>query len=125
MDPDLMTPKLSEKAKKKYFFNAEEDSKDIFKGIPELVVPKKDEVRQPSEPINIYKHLDDTNAEIEKIRKEAALKSDEFQTLIREPSKQATKTETISIEQLPTIVRQIAENKIAYHLKQGMTTKKR
>jgi hypothetical protein len=114
MDHDMYASKLSEKTVKKLFFNAEKDegTNFVFAPIANAKVMAPDEVRKESVPINPFAAIEERNAELDQIRFDAAMRSDPTQTLIKEPAKVADKTEHVTMEQLPVVVRQAAEASI-------------
>jgi hypothetical protein len=74
--------------------------------LPSLLA-KKEEVRKEEKRVNPFALIEDRNAEMDRVRREAALISDKNQVLVKGP--QIVKEETVSLENLPTIVRQLAE----------------
>jgi hypothetical protein len=111
MSAEEYTGRLSARATKRLFFNAEEDSvtQAIFQGLQDAKVTKKQEVRPVEAPINPFAELEERNKELDRIRQEMALRSDDTQILVKEPPKQADKQETVSLDQLPFVVKQAAE----------------
>jgi len=108
MNDDFTSTKMSKASKKRLFFNAE-DSDMVFKGALSAPIEMRKEVNEEPEPINPYASIDKKNEEYEKVLYELAFKSDATQTLVRDPSKPADKSETVRLEDLPAIVRQAAE----------------
>jgi hypothetical protein len=66
-------------------------------------------VRPVDAPINPFSEIEERNKELDRIRQEMALRSDDTQILVKEPPKQADKQETVSLDQLPFVVKQAAE----------------
>jgi hypothetical protein len=102
---------LNKKKTKALFYNAQDDPEVLktFGGLQNRVVVAKKEVREEAPKVNPFQHLEDRNAELAKIRNEAALRSDATQTLVKGP-KPLIEKETVSLEDLPHIVRQAAES---------------
>ena len=113
------TAKLSERATKKLFFNAEhdEDTKRVFAQAV-VSVEKPKELAPEPKPVNPYQALDDRNRAMDQARIEAAKVSDPTMVLIKEPGIQpAAKVESVTLEQLPAVVRQAAEAAVLKRLK--------
>jgi hypothetical protein len=68
---------------------------------------KKQEIRQEEKRVNPFALIEDRNAEMDRVRREAALISDANQTLIKGPLN--VKEDVVSLDNLPAIVRQMAE----------------
>jgi hypothetical protein len=119
MSAEEYTGRLRSRATKRLFFNAEEDSvtQAIFQGLQDAKVAKKQEVRPVDAPINPFAEIEERNKELDRIRQEMALRSDDTQILVKEPPKQADKQETVSLDQLPLIVKQAAEAAILKNFK--------
>jgi len=118
---DPYTGKLSARSAKRLFFNAEDDesTKIVFElasrqNVGSLV---KEEVRPEEKPIDPFAAIDERNAELDRIRHEQALLSDPTQTLVKEPVKNKTSSETVKLEDLPVVVKQAAEASIYKLLK--------
>jgi len=111
MDQDVFSTRLSERATKRLFFNAEQDqiTKAIFQDAAHLKVARPAEVRMEEKPVNPFEDIDRRNAELEEARQEALRVPDPTRILIKEPSKAPSKIETVSLEELPLVVRQAAE----------------
>lgn len=113
---------------KKQFFNADSiETSAIFSGLSSKVLTEKPEVRPEETTINIYKHIDDGNKRLEQARIEAAKISDATQTLVNGPVTMATESETVSLDDLPAIVRQAAEASLLKRAKKnpGSSTAKK
>jgi hypothetical protein len=95
---------ISKTKTKQLFFNAEHNEPEFH--LPALMA-KKEEVRKEEKRINPFALIEDRNAEMDRVRREAALISDANQVLVKGP--QVFKEETVSLENLPAIVRQMAE----------------
>lgn len=103
MEPDLVGPISKQKAKH-LFYNAAEDTPDFQ--MPILSKPKP-EVRTEEARVNPFALIEDRNAEMDRARREAALISDANQVLVKGPV--ITKEETVTMDALPAIVRQLAQ----------------
>jgi hypothetical protein len=110
-DNSEYTGRLSARATKKLFFNAEDDptTQSIFQGLQEARVVAKQEVRPVEKPVNPFAAIEERNAELDRIRHEMALRSDETQVLVKEPPKQADTSKLVTLEELPLAVKQAAE----------------
>jgi len=119
MDTDVFSTKLSERATKRLFFNAEKDqiTKAIFQDAGHLKVARPPEVRIEEKPIDPFEDINRRNSELEQARQEALRVPDPTRILIKEPSKAPTKTETVTLEQLPLVIRQAAEASVLKHLR--------
>ena len=105
---ELYSGKLSKKSTRKLFYNAEKDQETIavFRGLENTKpVEKKVEIREEQPQIDPYESIKLRNMELDKARFDAALKSDSAQTLLKAPTRVDNK-ETVTLEQLPAIVRQ-------------------
>ena len=80
-----------------------------YEGARTTKVDGPNEVRPAVAPIDPFEAINKRNAELDAIRHEAALASDSQQTLVRDPMVQPSKTETVSIDKLPAIIRQAAD----------------
>jgi hypothetical protein len=94
---------ISKTKTKQLFFNADNVEPEFH--LPSLVA-KREEVRKEEKRINPFALIEDRNAEMDRVRREAALISDANQILVKGP--QIIKEETVSLENLPAIVRQMA-----------------
>ena len=103
MEPDLVGPISKHKAKQ-LFYNAVDDAPDFQ--MPILSKPKA-EVRSEEARVNPFALIEDRNAEMDRARREAALISDANQVLVKGPN--MIKEETVNIDALPAIVRQLAQ----------------
>lgn len=103
MESDL-SGRISSAKAQHLFYNGETDAADFIRPLQHLA---KQEVRQEEKRINPFAHIEDRNAEMDRVRREAALISDANQKLFKGPK--IVKEEMVSLESLPTIVRQLAE----------------
>lgn len=111
MDP--FTGTISSTKSKKLFFNADQS-------VPfdtNAYISPKQEVRPEPERINPYAAIEERNALLDKAHMEAALLSDSTQTLIKEPYASVVHAETVTLEDLPAMVRQAAEAAMLKKLK--------
>ena len=106
MDP--FTGNLNSPTTKKLFFNAESSQYGAAFDSKAYVSPKA-EVRPEPERINPYAAIEERNALCDKAHMEAALISDSTQTLIKQPYASVVHAETVTLEDLPALVRQAAE----------------
>ena len=106
MDP--FTGTISSTKTKKLFFNAENSHYGGAFDSKAYVSPKP-EVRPEPERINPYAAIEERNALLDKAHMEAALVSDANQTLIKQPYASVVHAETVTLEDLPAMVRQAAE----------------
>lgn len=111
MTDEHINTSVSVKKTKQLFFNGQDATTEkLFRSVSALPVVQPQEVRQEAAPVNPYAELEARNAEMDRIRLEAAMQSDGTQTLLKPPTKvSATTTETVSLEELPALVRQAAE----------------
>jgi hypothetical protein len=103
MDSDLVGH-ISKTKSKQLFYNAADDAPDFQ--VPMLASPKA-EVRLEAPRVNPFALIEDRNAEMDRARREAALISDANQVLVKGPV--IVKEETVNMENLPAIVRQLAQ----------------
>lgn len=112
MEP--FTGKLDKRKTKQLFFNAENET-HFFNS--NAYVNQVQEVR-PEEPrVNPFASIDERNALLDKAHMEAAMISDATQTLIKEPYASIQVAETVTLEELPHVVRQAAEAAMLRNLK--------
>ena len=111
MDPEFNAVRLSDAAAKRLFFNADNKETDAL-----FAHARQQEVREPEAivpeeaPIDPFAAINERNAMMNAARAEAAKVSDPSQTLITGPNKPADRSETVTLEQLPLIVKQAAES---------------
>jgi len=117
MEP--FTAKLSSQKTRALFYNAENDKtiSATYENARSTRVAGPVEVRKEAPQIDPYEEINKRNAELDAIRHEAAMVSDSQQTLVRDPMVQASKTETVSLDKLPAIIRQAADAALLKKLK--------
>ncbi len=94
---------------KRQFSNADStETSAIFRGIQHIAEVK--EVREEPKRVNPFEHIDAGNKILQEARMQAAVVSDPTQTLVRGPVE--VSSETVSLEELPALVRQAAEASI-------------
>lgn len=106
MESEFTAP-LNKKKAKQLFFNG--IGTNSFDDVVHSTVPQKQELREESEPIDIYEQINKKNELLDQIRRERAMVSTEFEKLIKEPGKLPDHSETVSLEDLPLVVKQAAE----------------
>ena len=109
MEP--FTGQLSKRRTRALFFNAEDDKtiSATYESARTTTLETPAEVRREEARIDPYEAINLRNAELDSIRHQAAMASDNQQTLVRQPMVQPSKTEIVSLEKLPAIIRQAAE----------------
>jgi hypothetical protein len=96
--------------KKRQFFNADTpETSAIFSGLHSKTIEQKQETREEEKPINPFAHIDEGNKLLEHARLEAAKLSDATQIFVNGPVTRPQESETVSLDDLPAIVRQAAE----------------
>ena len=111
MDPELNVTKLSSAVAKRLFFNADTKETDALFAHARRQEVHEPEVIVPEErPIDPFAAVNERNAMMNAARAEAAKVSDASQVLITGPNKPANSSETVTLDQLPLIVKQAAEN---------------
>lgn len=105
--------RLSKNATKKLFFNAD-DSILFSDSAPQQI----QEIRPEAPRIDPYDAIKERNEALDKARFEAAKISDPTQVLIKEPYA-ISKTETVTLAELPAVVRQAAEAAIIKRYRRG------
>jgi hypothetical protein len=117
MEP--FTAKLSSQRTRALFYNAENDKTiaATYENARSTNVAAPVEVRPEEAPKDPFEEINRKNAELDAIRHEAAMVSDSRQTLVRDPMVQASKTETVSLDKLPAIIRQAADAAMIRKLK--------
>jgi hypothetical protein len=121
-EDDPFTGKLSEKQSRELFFNAENDPdvQAMFTMVSKQVLPaQKPEVREEAKRIDPFEHIHARNAELDAVRAHVALQSDSRQVLVKHPHALPVKQETVSLDELPSIVRQSAEAVLLQRLQNG------
>jgi len=99
---------------KRQFSNADTmETRLLYRGI-ESNIEGPEELRPEPKRVNPFQHIEDGNKALQEARIQAALHSDATQTLVHGPIE--TTTETVSMEDLPAIVRQAAEASIMKNL---------
>ena len=93
--------KVSQKATKKLFHNAERDDEDLFQNVG--YVPAYKEVRKEEPAINPYAALEEGNRVRDEIRTAAALVSNENEVLVKPPCAKPAQVE--KLESNPLIAR--------------------
>jgi hypothetical protein len=119
MDP--FTGNLNSTKTKKLFFNASDNSQYGAAFDSKAYVSPKAEVRPEPERINPYAAIEERNALLDKAHMEAALISDSTQTLIKQPYASVVHAETVTLEDLPALVRQAAEAAMLKKMKRPIT----
>jgi hypothetical protein len=113
MDPDVQAVKLSKTTAKRLFFNADTKETDaLFAHAQRQEVHEPEAIVPEEKPVDPFAAVNERNAIMNAARAEAAKVSDPTQTLVEGPHRPANSSETVTLDQLPLIVRQAAENAI-------------
>jgi len=92
------------------FYNAIHSTNlDAFEAVKHCIIPQKQELREEEPSVDIFKDIHEKNRALDTIRADLALVSNEQETLVRGPHKTASKEETVTLDELPLIVKQAAE----------------
>lgn len=93
---------------KRQFSNADtSETRAIFRGIDASNIEAPLELREEPKRVNPFEHIDAGNKALQEARMQAASISDPTQTLVRGPVE--TTSESVTLEDLPAIVRHAAE----------------
>lgn len=110
---DPFTGRLGSKKAKHLFENAATDdtTNRLFELVKALPIEQVQELRPEPAKLNPFEAIDERNHAMDQARYDASLVSDPTQTLVKGPSAApiAAKSETVTLEELPAIVRQAAE----------------
>ena len=127
MDKSTTSSRVSKCTTDALFFNAcnQGINLDAFEEVKQFEVPQKQELREEEPPIDIFQSINEKNKLLDTIRAEQALISNEHEVLVKGPHKLAAEEESVTLEELPALVKQAAEAALLYQInKQQMSLKR-